>query len=816
MEGYEELDDSADDIFGPGNFAWIPSLCLNPVDMQVQVPQTRYLRSDGGHTRYLKGGQPQQANDDLRPPPLRCGEKSLADILKEEPPEGFNAPSTRPTVAKSPSAKSPFTGSAIETPTSETSKKERVTNKTSFASFRKFFSPKQKTSDSHDGIELKQGLKSQRSPFSRKHVPIITPQDLDGRYGSSTTHPQNFNRQPPGASPIDATTSVVTPHQSASTFGSSATALLENEQRGQLNFSSDRKTPAMTPLGSSHNLVSGHPSPARSSPCASKTSASPGKIHGQPPAAMTRPMIPHKVTEEHLSLISFPPVSKEEIARLPKDIEPTLPTSEHTLDARHCSQPPSAQYVSSHSPIEGALINLSLSKSIGSRGVLNCDPNDLYRDTKPSKHLSALRRCHSTASIINSSQTADRSSDYPMPELTLSRKGKVKKYDRNDLIPKTLDVVAHEETYGHEATIAKYASPTTIQAAFREAGRAAPMAAKKPFGLGISTRGFAQSAGEKMNHQSAFTTQSDSPACTPTSPKSENLTPQTPGFSEFYKNLHQTYSKGSGKQRSSNKQVSSGSVISPTLPRIHEDHVSGIELPSQSAPPSDGDILSSGKGDPASVSSGPSRKLFANTQGQNGSEAHEPILHQSKSKESITEVQSDATSSLAKIERYFRDCTPTSIRNARLSIFSIDERLQVLATVRNLTGTEVVWHERNSRLPKHPNHNRVFKSKNLWCIQHHAGCASCGSACCVYMESVEAYHDAKNQHSKSIAKEAGEVIMACVLNQVEESTFLECGECNRFMCPECIGICPITQCKLQVCKECKPKNWEPCGWHNVI
>lgn len=124
-----------------------------------------------------------------------------------------------------------------------------------------------------------------------------------------------------------------------------------------------------------------------------------------------------------------------------------------------------------------------------------------------------------------------------------------------------------------------------------------------------------------------------------------------------------------------------------------------------------------------------------------------------------------------------------------------------LGELRRITGTEVVWHnDQNSLFPKHPNHHRVFKAKNLWCIQHHAKCALCKSACCVYMEAVAAFKYARNRYAQSIAKEAGEMIKTCSLNQVEESTFLQCSECYRLMCPDCIGICPVEQCQLQVCK----------------
>ncbi|KAL8750565.1 MAG: hypothetical protein Q9184_006381 [Pyrenodesmia sp. 2 TL-2023] len=45
-----------------------------------------------------------------------------------------------------------------------------------------------------------------------------------------------------------------------------------------------------------------------------------GKIYGQPPA--------YKIRPEHLRLSSFPPVPREELAKLPRDLEPTLPSGQ--------------------------------------------------------------------------------------------------------------------------------------------------------------------------------------------------------------------------------------------------------------------------------------------------------------------------------------------------------------------------------------------------------------------------------------------------------------------------------------------------------
>ncbi|KAL8925057.1 MAG: hypothetical protein Q9208_003741 [Pyrenodesmia sp. 3 TL-2023] len=69
----------------------------------------------------------------------------------------------------------------------------------------------------------------------------------------------------------------------------------------------------------------GHETATTTSP----TSPTPlGKIYGQPPA--------YKIRPEHLRLSSFPPVPKEELAKLPRDLEPTLPSGQSHCTPIHC------------------------------------------------------------------------------------------------------------------------------------------------------------------------------------------------------------------------------------------------------------------------------------------------------------------------------------------------------------------------------------------------------------------------------------------------------------------------------------------------
>ncbi|KAL8732595.1 MAG: hypothetical protein Q9181_003877 [Wetmoreana brouardii] len=121
-----------------------------------------------------------------------------------------------------------------------------------------------------------------------------------------------------------------------------------------------------------------------------------------------------------------------------------------------------------------------------------------------------------------------------------------------------------------------------------------------------------------------------------------------------------------------------------------------------------------------------------------------------------------------------------------------------MSKLRKLTGTEVVKYQPASNRMEHPNHNREFKSRNLWCVQHQGYCGSCKVACCVYEETVEAGKQARDHYTKQLVSEVGKVILAASTFNEEPSTFLKCGECARFFCPKCIGICPVDMCHFQV------------------
>ncbi|KAI4140808.1 MAG: hypothetical protein LQ341_003691 [Variospora aurantia] len=292
MVGYESIDDDTDSLFG-------------------QVPEVRPLVRDGPQSRYVRGARPQCSIQDLRPPPLRYNEKSLIDILKEGPPENYGQ-------GVSPCC---TTGSATDRSKSVTPKKSHSIGRSSLATVRKFLSasPKQKD-ESH----------------RPKHIPIVTAQNAFNM-PSPTSSQLSEQFSPWFAVPANVSNAPITPPLSRTTTNSAGFTATQLESSTQRSLHRDG-TPTKT---SSNHKTRG----------ASTSYAQRSQIYGQPPAAMISPVIPRKVTGEHLSLASFPPVSREDIAKLPKEIEPTLPSPEMSRFAWcHRSQQTSSHQASINSP----------------------------------------------------------------------------------------------------------------------------------------------------------------------------------------------------------------------------------------------------------------------------------------------------------------------------------------------------------------------------------------------------------------------------------------------------------------------------------
>ncbi|KAL9011743.1 MAG: hypothetical protein Q9173_003436 [Seirophora scorigena] len=283
MAGYDGPDDDSDSIFG-------------------KVPEVRPL--------FLV--------DDLRPPPLRCGEKSLIEFLREGPPENcFHTPSPSLTA-----------GSAVERSKSVTPKKSHSIGRSSLATVRRLLSMSPKQQDGSD---------------RPKHIPIVTAQSA-----FTIPSPTSSSLSEQFSPWFTVSNSLMTPPLSRTTTNSAGPSTSQHELSAQKSF---HHTETTSPT---------HNSRGASSSFGHSTHSSRSQIYGQPPAAMVSPVIPRKVTGEHLSLTSFPPVSKEDIAKLPKEIEPTLPSPEMSpFASRHHSRQTSLRHLSSNSPTVEAFPGLT-------------------------------------------------------------------------------------------------------------------------------------------------------------------------------------------------------------------------------------------------------------------------------------------------------------------------------------------------------------------------------------------------------------------------------------------------------------------------
>lgn len=117
------------------------------------------------------------------------------------------------------------------------------------------------------------------------------------------------------------------------------------------------------------------------------------------------------------------------------------------------------------------------------------------------------------------------------------------------------------------------------------------------------------------------------------------------------------------------------------------------------------------------------------------------------------------------------------------------------------TGTMVVDYDPGDpNQIKHPNHSRVWSSKNLWCTTCQGRCTLCGVSCCALYAAWYLYNDqtaspVERLENIGLIKE----IPKWVHIGTDEPTFMGCTECQRVVCPSCCGICPIALCHDRVC-----------------
>ena len=137
------------------------------------------------------------------------------------------------------------------------------------------------------------------------------------------------------------------------------------------------------------------------------------------------------------------------------------------------------------------------------------------------------------------------------------------------------------------------------------------------------------------------------------------------------------------------------------------------------------------------------------------------------------------------------------------------------ARLREKTGTQVVFSTDKDRLPKHPNHTRVWHSRNLFCYKHGMECPICKVPCCALVACAMTF--ARGRHNtvdeKDYIAATALRIRKYIANPRDISTFMSCTECNKAVCPSCIGVCPNKVCQDRVCKSCKLNPWAECDWH---
>ena len=138
--------------------------------------------------------------------------------------------------------------------------------------------------------------------------------------------------------------------------------------------------------------------------------------------------------------------------------------------------------------------------------------------------------------------------------------------------------------------------------------------------------------------------------------------------------------------------------------------------------------------------------------------------------------------------------------------------------VRLMTGSIQIYRDVSNPLSApHPNHNREWGSKNLWCTKCQLPCAGCKAPCCALNQVMRGELDDRNPpHIREVDRNLKEWIRSCKLIGTDEPTMMDCTECKKKFCPACIGLCPVFPCHDRVCKGCKTNPWEPCDWHNVV
>ncbi|KAL8998794.1 MAG: hypothetical protein Q9169_002244 [Polycauliona sp. 2 TL-2023] len=762
MEASCQIDDCLID-FGPSELPHFPDLYAVVADAHP-VPRVPPLRRDGDHTRFVKGGvRNGRGSDDLRPPSLNTGQTHILDFLSQSPP---SSPEPTPTVPTTPKSKSttPKKGSMTNKVRKMFSTKQSPIESRSsvFNLHRVFTAPSYRNNEEHEAAKISSGSGSGASPIIANHLQRGTAEhhDMPDIFEAHKTASEQAYRNPTRQTPP-----------------------LHERGASRQGYAHRNKQPVITPLklnrkGSSENTK------ALRSPCGYASAVSPNmhpasaRIYGQPPPEMVSPVIPHKVTKEHLNLSNFPRLPREAIAQLPKDLEPTLP-----VFTEHGAPIPSDQlgslrsvpgYPGGHDNDRTAIITRKSAPPDRAR-------NSIEGRWPQSPPLPQLRHEQSMVSIQDEPATPEDYSVSPLPGIKFKKNGRVKKYKDNDPAMVSLGFVALEEIYGRQAAIDRFAGPSIVKAATWETQRAREKEEEEMIGLGISPRTSAQSfEAKELFRDRGYSNGSSGPTIhSPLTSRSEYVTPQTPKErQEFYESLH----KKVAREMTCTKKAHGDFGLCRTSPPTHE------EDPSMAPSPFD---------DPKAIGQS---TTIPYTLGMPGALFYGQRQDSDRPDTYGLEPPADSTSSMGKIRGYFQGCSPDSIRNTRLHMSTKEMRVDILARLREVTSTQCVYRSTEPGQTKHPSHERHFDARNLRCTEHMGYCGVCSTACCVYFEVVEASEDAATAYSKEFAHEVGRTISEASYYADDLTTFLRCVECSRMVCPECVGICPVDLCQLVSCK----------------
>ncbi|KAI4273472.1 MAG: hypothetical protein LQ337_004602 [Flavoplaca oasis] len=754
--------------FGPGELYDFPTPCPIIIDTH-QVPRVPPLRRDGDHTRYRPGGmRPGRGSNDLRPLSLETGQTDILDILNEGPPP---RPETPPTIPNTPRSKSK----------SNSPQKEVFATKNRLGSLRDIFSSK-KTSTRSNAAALEQAFSPPAYPSSAQQEAATTTNGSEASPGPTTTdqwqHDLTAHERLPDVFEAHRMSVLQTSgdprYQTLPLHGCKAGELVDTGPR--------KKYRIITPLKLSRTFGAENTSPLRSpnerpSPGSPTTKSASGKIYGQPPPAMVSPVIPHKVTKEHLSLSSFPSLPRDVIAQLPKDLEPTMPISDEYGLPSHYSEIVSPRSPLGHDDSRNDQLNTDKSKTV-SRSVSIDHFRSNHDNAQPqSPPLPELRHEQSMASIKDEPMTPEDYLGFPSPELKFKKNGRLKKYKDNDPMMVNMGFLALEEIYGRQAAIDRFAGPAIVKAATWETQRAREKEENDLIGLGISSRTSAQSfeAGETSRDRGYSNESYGSTVHSPITPRSGYVTPQTPKErQEFYENLHKLVD-----DESCSKKLHGDFGLSSTP--VYVDDVSAAQSPFN---------------DPTSSDQSTTTPYTLRAPGR-------PFSGEARkySRPNSRDTQPrEKTPAFAKIQGYFHGCTPDSVRNTRLFMSTKEMRAQILARLREITGTERVYQSSNTDHAKSSNCGRRLAGRNLRCTEHMGHCGVCNATCCVYYEAIEASKDAATAHDQEFVNEVGRSIAEASLYPDDLTTFLRCDECSRMICPHCVGICPVDLCQLVSCK----------------